>query len=203
MAHKHDTADTRRRILTAASECFAKHGYDATGVAEICEQAGVTKGAFYHHFESKQEVFLALLEAWRAGLDARLAGVQAERASMPQALHRMIGEAISAFEAARGQVPLFLEFWSKASRDPLVWKGTIAPYRNYRVLLASLIEQGIAEGSLRAVDAQDTADMLLSIALGMLLQGLLDPEGADWVRVAEHSVNMLLEGVLGLEKAKV
>jgi AcrR family transcriptional regulator len=45
--------ETHARILEAAAACFGQHGYDAVGVAEICRQANVTKGAFYHHFPSK------------------------------------------------------------------------------------------------------------------------------------------------------
>ena len=45
--------ETRSRILDAAQGCFVQHGYDATGVAEICRSAGLSKGAFYHHFPSK------------------------------------------------------------------------------------------------------------------------------------------------------
>ena len=61
--------ETRSHILDVAGELFAQRGYDATSVADICDGAGVTKGAFYHHFESKQAVFLELRDRWLAPLD--------------------------------------------------------------------------------------------------------------------------------------
>ncbi|MEJ5199739.1 MAG: helix-turn-helix domain-containing protein, partial [Anaerolineae bacterium] len=72
MAHQHRGDETRDRILAAAAECFMRAGYDATGVAEICARAEVSKGAFYHHFPGKQAVFLALVEQWLQGVDAPL-----------------------------------------------------------------------------------------------------------------------------------
>ena len=57
---------TRARILDVSTRLFSQNGYDATGVAEICAAASVSKGAFYHHFESKHSVFLAILDEWLA-----------------------------------------------------------------------------------------------------------------------------------------
>jgi len=81
--------ETRSRILQAAMECFAQRGYDGTGVAEICRRAEVTKGGFYHHFPSKQAVFLELLNRWLAGLDTQLEAVRAGAESIPEGLLRM------------------------------------------------------------------------------------------------------------------
>jgi AcrR family transcriptional regulator len=55
------SVETRKRILTASLRLFAARGFNATGVAEICSACGVSKGAFYHHFASKQTVFLELM----------------------------------------------------------------------------------------------------------------------------------------------
>ncbi len=187
--------ETRTRILDAAVECFASRGYDATGVAEICERAGVTKGAFYHHFVSKQALFLELLERWLDGLDTQLAAARREAKTVPEALGRMVEKVEQVFVVAAGQIPIFLEFWSQASHDPEVWQATIAPYHRYHTYLTDLIQAGIAEGSLRPVDPEAAALFLLSLAVGLALQGLLDPQGADWARVARQSLDILLQGL--------
>lgn len=195
MASQPRSEETRPRILDAAVECFASQGYDATGVADICRRAGVTKGAFYHHFVSKQALFLELLGRWLAGLDAQLAAARSQATTVPEALDRMVEKAEQALVVATGQIPLFLEFWSKASHDPEVWQATIAPYRRYHTYLTDLIKVGIAEGSLQPVDPAAAAHLLLSLAVGLVLQGLLDPQGADWGQVARKSLDILLEGL--------
>lgn len=57
-----DSADTRRRILVAARACFARYGYDKTTNKDIASAAGITAGAIYHYFPSKQSLFVTL---WR------------------------------------------------------------------------------------------------------------------------------------------
>ena len=78
--------ETHARLLEAATRLFSEQGYNASGVAEICAAAGVSKGAFYHHFASKQAVFLALLEEWLARLDAAFASVRLDASQVPQAV---------------------------------------------------------------------------------------------------------------------
>jgi AcrR family transcriptional regulator len=100
-----------------------------------------------------------------------------------------------AFASAENRLPMFLEFWLQASRDEAIWKATIAPYRRYRDRFAKLIEAGIAEGSLKKVDPQAGAELIVSMAVGLLLQGILDPKGADWPRVAQESIRILMNGL--------
>jgi len=187
--------ETRSRILDAALTCFSQYGYDATGVAEICRCAGLSKGAFYHHFPSKQAVFLELLDRWLAGLDAQLAVARSSAETTSQALLQMAGMVGHVFSSASGNLPVFLEFLNKALHDPTVWQAANAPYRRYRDFFTSMIEDGIAEGSLHPVDAKLVAQVLVSFAVGLVLQGVLDPQGADWGQVAHEGVRMILDGL--------
>jgi len=186
---------TRERILKAAEECFARDGYDATGVAEICELAGVTKGAFYHHFPSKQAVFLASLQGWLGRLDAGMEVLRAGAPTVPQGLLHMADLTRFIFSEARGRLPIFLEFMAQASHDREVWLATVAPYRRYHDRFAEIIRAGIAEGSLRPVDPDSAARAIVALAVGMLLQGLLDPDGADWGQATRDGMSMLLAGL--------
>jgi AcrR family transcriptional regulator len=195
METQHRGEETRSSILDAASECFAQHGYDATGVAEICERAGVTKGAFYHHFPSKQAVFIELLERWLADLDKQLSAAQSGAPTVPEGLVRMTDMAQGVFQVAGGQLPIFLEFWVQGVHDPAIWQATIAPYRRYRDFFSSIVKAGIAEGTLRRVDPDMAAQVIVSLAVGLVLQGVLDPQGADWGRVARNAIQVLLEGL--------
>ena len=54
------TRATTEQLVEAARQLFATHGYEQTSLDAIVEKAGVTKGAMYHHFESKQELFAAV-----------------------------------------------------------------------------------------------------------------------------------------------
>ncbi len=54
------TPDTRQRILDAALDLFIEQGFDGTSLRQIAEQLGVTKAALYYHFESKDDILMAL-----------------------------------------------------------------------------------------------------------------------------------------------
>lgn len=195
MAVQQRGEETRGRILEAAAVCLATHGYDATGVSEICQRAGVSKGAFYHHFASKQALFLALLDQWLDRLEVLLAARRVPGATAPEQLESLADLLPQVFDEAQAQLPILLEFWAQAVREPAVWQAAIAPYRRFRDYFATLISDGIAEGSLRSVHPETGAGVVLSLLVGLLLQGVMDPEGADWGQVGQDGVRLLLSGL--------
>ncbi len=69
----YDPEGTRRRIVESALALFAERGYDGTSVQEVADSAGLTKGAFYHHFVSKAHLLAALFAQYLDHLDAALA----------------------------------------------------------------------------------------------------------------------------------
>jgi len=187
---------TRSQIMDAAIEELCRKGYDAASVSDICEEAGVSKGAFYHHFPSKQALFLAIMQDWLRGIDTQLFAKRIPEKNVPQSIKDMGSTLGVIFQAASGQMPMFMEFMVQASRDKEVWKAVIAPYRQYQRSFSDLINEGKNEGSFSSdVDVEEAAWVLISLAVGILLQGIVDPGAADWERVTNKGVQMILDGL--------
>jgi TetR/AcrR family transcriptional repressor of nem operon len=103
---KADTEETRRRIVEIASKAFRSQGIKATGVAEIMAAAGLTHGAFYRHFDSKEEL-VAEAVAW----------------SLEQLA---LGADRAAGEGAVGALQYALDYLSPESRDHMDESCTFA-----------------------------------------------------------------------------
>lgn len=186
--------ETRTKIIESAINLFSVRGYTAASVDEICKAAGVSKGAFYHHFESKQVMFLALLDGWLKTIDNAIDDSRDK--SAPETFRQLTEAFPFIFQSAGNHLPMFMEFWLQASRDERIWQASIAPYRRYHRYFTSLIKQGVDEGSFAQVDAQLVSRMIISMAMGLLLQSLFDPEGANWEKVARESTSLLINSLM-------
>src|SRR6202167_679210 len=111
------TAATRRKLLLAAEQTFARDGYEAAALEDIAARAGYTRGAFYANFESKEGIFFALLEQWVA---QRIAEVNEllGRHDNPQRRLRALREHYAQIAKDRRLALLSLEFKLFAVRHP-------------------------------------------------------------------------------------
>jgi TetR/AcrR family transcriptional repressor of nem operon len=74
---KEQKARTRQRIVSTAAECFRAQGYNATGISELMQKSGLTNGAFYAHFSSKDHLLSEVaVEAARQMLEDWVEGVE-------------------------------------------------------------------------------------------------------------------------------
>jgi len=196
MANHQRGIETRNTILETALDLFSQNGYDATSVSQICQGAQISKGAFYHHFSSKQELFLALMETWLANVTGLFEAAGESAQSIPEAIEHMGAISGSLFSALEGGFPILLEFWTQASRQPSVWEKAVAPYRQYLNYFTGLMQRGIDEGSFDlSVDPKAAARTLTAIVMGLLLQATFEPGGAQWQDVTQQGITMLMNGL--------
>ncbi len=200
---KHAPQETRRaQILEAAIACFADKGYYGTSIDDIAAQAGLSKGAIYHHFQSKREILLFLFEEWSADLLARWRSI-GERSTPLEALSQDTLEALNLVEDI---VPLSragLEFCSHAVRDDDLRQRVAGVYADARRYLTGLIEEARQQGLVGDVNAQLMATALIAMFEGLFLLKAIDPEAVDVGAAWREGTSAVLRGLTSAAAVKV
>lgn len=97
--------ESRQRILDAALGVFRTKGYTATTVDDLCAAAGVTKGSFFHHFDSKEAAAMAAIAHWNESTGALFAA--APYWQVPDPRERLLAYLDFRAELVRGAIPEF------------------------------------------------------------------------------------------------
>ncbi|HEY4662122.1 MAG TPA: TetR/AcrR family transcriptional regulator [Candidatus Humimicrobiaceae bacterium] len=184
---------TISNILKAATECFEKKGYENTLVTDICRKAGITKGGFYHHFKSKQDLFLKLLDDWIKKVSVRINISEFESDDLYQALISIPKKLQPVFEENKSLLPLFLEIYLKSIKDRRLKKVVLKSMSMYMDFFGYIINVSIKKGVIKKVNPDDVSKILFALTIGLLMQGLMDPDATDWGELATKSLVMLLK----------
>jgi AcrR family transcriptional regulator len=171
-------AQTRSRLLEAAAGVYARRGFNGATLDEVASEAGLSKGAVYAHFGSKENLLLALMEEHLAAQIAEQVGLfdldraQAER---PLAGSERWMEGI---EQDPDRFRLLMELWSHAQRDDRLREGLARGFDALRATLGSFAtESADADGfELPAAAAEQLANVTIGLGMGLALLKLTEPE---------------------------
>jgi TetR/AcrR family transcriptional regulator, cholesterol catabolism regulator len=147
---------TRKDIITAALNLFEAAGYHGTSVGEIAATAGITKGAFYHHFASKEEVLQLIHDEYSAYQFETISNALNNSTSPGDQLRRLIVCMVEGVEKYRSHVTVFFQERRHLSEQSLT---KIRRKRNeLERSLLDVLERGIASGEFRRdLDARATS----------------------------------------------
>ena len=179
---------TRKRLLSVASKLFAEHGYEATPIELVLEQAAISKGALYHHFANKRELYEAVLELTET--DLARATVQAARS------------ATDPVEALRAGTDAFLRLAS----DPVIGRIVLtdAPAVLGWARWREIDERhafGVLKTAVAATPAakrltQDELDALAHVLLAALLELAMIVARSDTPRDAQRTAQTVMDELL-------
>ncbi|MDR5710505.1 MAG: TetR/AcrR family transcriptional regulator [Armatimonadota bacterium] len=143
---------TRARILEAARRVFARKGYHGTLMEEVAREAGLSKGALYFHFSSKEELFLSLVEEAGAQLAERVTAAIAAARGGEAKVRAALGAAVEAFAENEDLTRLVLVEWVGLS--PEFEEKRFALETALARLIQTYLEEAMAEGR---IPPQDTS----------------------------------------------
>jgi len=185
--------ESKNIILSTAEKYFTEHGIKETDIIEICREAGLTRGAFYYHFSTKQQFLLELLDRWINRMAGQLELAQFKSKDPLEILMEITEKMQPAFEQAGKQLPIFLELYIKSINDPYLKKHVAKSYNSFLTFFANVVNDGIKKGSIKKVDPEEVSKILFAITIGLLIQGLINPQGAHWDELAKKSIRLLLK----------
>ncbi|PJN55128.1 hypothetical protein PAEVO_18490 [Paenibacillus sp. GM2FR] len=183
MARNKYPEETINQILTVAFNLFMQKGYEQTSIQDIInELGGLTKGAIYHHFKSKEEIWQGVIDHVFKGVDEVLSGIRDDNGLNGLEKLRKISQ-VSLDNAARNELA---SVGPNLLRNPKLLAAQIENIieKAVPVYIQPIIEQGMRDGSIRTDYPRE-----LSEALVILTNLWLNPE------VIQASPEMMLRKV--------
>jgi AcrR family transcriptional regulator len=171
--------ETRELLLDAARRVFAAKGFGEATIDDVAVAAGASKGAVYHHFATKEELFKHLVgrDDLREFLQLEQAVQQAS--TLPEVLDAVVGAWLGHYRAPEF-MPLLLEFRLQALRQ--AWfKEMLGRFQQaFREMLAGLLEVAKRHQLTRAdLDPHQTAVIVFGLLDGVCLAWAIDPDTID------------------------
>ncbi len=161
-----------QRIMEAAKVCFVRHGFQGASMQQICAEAGMSPGALYRYFASKEAIIEAITEQDRRE-DIELFRVMV---GMPSAIDGIVAVAMAHMHHIheRGLAPLFAEIRAESMRNPAVARCCMENMGQVQDMLQTYLGAAIERGEIDPVtDLPTLMASLMSIGEGLMLNDLL------------------------------
>lgn len=208
------SAEVRKQeVLETAMGLFASQGYEATSIAQIIAALGISKGAFYHHYSSKEDLVEALAAMYAEEAAARARSVLEDESldafgRLSMFLSRMRNTKIeSGPQLQAAFAPIFLE------KNRNLYERTQAAVNNViRPILAKIIAEGIADRAFDTPDAEAAAEIMLHLMastrpLIAALYASTDPLGVERqiqaIVARLHYLGTVIDRILGIPEGSI
>lgn len=180
---------TRTRILTAAREVFSQNGYGDASMRLIANAADISVGCLYIHFKNKEDLYLTLMQQWMRELDERTREALVGTDDPSASIRAFIGVTLDFARNHREIIML-------QGCEPGITLGLELKrefFRQRRLLLGTLVANGISAGAFAPCDHEETTKVIFNILRGFVFSLVIDDEA---LFSAEACSNVILNGLL-------
>jgi AcrR family transcriptional regulator len=183
----------RRRLVSVATGLFAAQGYEATSVQQIVQAAGVTKGGFYHHFASKDELLFEVYHRVLAEQTSRLEEIASGPGDPAQRLAAVVADVIATSVENLDELTVYLH---SAHALPADQRAAMrAERRRYHLRVRRLIEEGQRSGVFTSDVPADVAVHFVYGAINQLATWYRRGGKLSAADLAAHFDRLLLTGL--------
>jgi AcrR family transcriptional regulator len=172
---------TRRRILAIAADQFLTHGYAGTSLSDLIRAAGITKGAFYHHFPSKESLALEVVRTRQAEEAMVVAEASAGLDRAVDQLRGAVRTAADLKDQDQGLATSMQRLCAELSEVPELAPQIAKICDSWIDTAADLVTRAQLQGDIRAdIDAHQAAEVLVATFLGAEQQCVITARHEDF-----------------------
>jgi AcrR family transcriptional regulator len=162
-------------------------------VDDVCADAGLSKGAFYSHFDSKRALLDALVDDDARAVTEAMGRLEARDLDGPQRL-RQLTQMMLDRAADPSRVQVRADLWAAVLTEPEIRCRVTATVDGQRQVIRRWVEEAIASGEIIELPANALASILLSLNDGLMLHRALDEGGFRWANI-RRVLDALLAGI--------
>ena len=196
MAENLPKEERQSQIMDAAMKVFTQKGYANARVDDIVDASGLSKGAIYHHYEGKKDIFLALIEHWETQTFPNFYSRNGKERSASKTLKDFANEIIQVFKSRSYVFHAEVEFWSLSNQDDEVRKRSQELYEKIINLFELVINKGIRNKEFVKVDSRITAIYILSVFQGINWFCIFNDKKLNAEDYIRHSIDMVISGMV-------
>ena len=183
------------QIMEAAMKIITRKGFANARVDDIVKETGLSKGAIYHHYEGKKEIFLALIEHWETQTFPDFYSRKGGERSATDTLRDFANEMIKVFKVRSYVFQAEVEFWSLANQDDEIRKRSQKLYEKIINLFELVIIKGVREKEFVKVDSRATAIYILSVFQGINWFCIFKDSEVNAEDYIKHSIELIIAGL--------
>ncbi len=192
--------NSKNQILKAAMKIFVVNGYSNTKMDDIADEAGFSKGAVYHHFSSKQDLFFSLIDYWETSFLPKFYSNDYSNVSLVNVLKELASEVANNFKNKKYLFLAELEIWALSNRDVKVRERTKKLYNKMLSHLENIFSNAISDGEYKNIDPGMAAMAVMTSMQGVIWFSIFDHKNFT----AEQYVNEVMNFIInGLKKTSI
>ena len=197
---KEEALATREQLLDAAEQVFRERGVGHASLAEVADAAGVTRGAIYHHFESKVELFQALMARAEMPIDTAFEDFENQDIADPLALFRQQGlQALEHLTSSRQIQNIFEILYLRCEYTDELAPVAMQQVQDRFECLAkckAVLDQAVAKGQLPAdTDTHLAAHGAFAFVSGLMRDWVEAPDTFDLKAAAPQLIDTYIAGL--------
>ena len=195
MAENKTKEERQYQILEAAMEVFVINGYANTRMDDIVRQSGLSKGALYHHYPSKKDLFIALIDHWEVYCFPDFYSRNGADRTASETLRDFAKAVLDVFKEKKYVFLAEVEFWALSNQDEEINERSKTLYKKLLNLFELVLQKGVRKGEFKAIDTKVVSLIILTGFQGINWFCIFGEDQVSPERYIEEFINRLIQSI--------